>query len=235
MSTSAWDPVWEDVFSASQWGRYPPEDLIRFVGKRYGAAPARAGVRILEVGCGPGANLWFLAREGYAVAGIDGSHTAIRRAGARLDDECPGWRSRGGELQVGDATSLPWPEECFDAVIDIECGYANPWEAALRLYREAARVLKPGGFLYARTFAAGSAGDGTGIPAGRGAWHCAEGGLAGKGLSRFTREDEIAELFAPLAIESVDLIRWTRHDRRIEVREWMIEARKARTGEGAAP
>lgn len=87
----AWDPLWERVFSSQSWGNYPGEDFIRFVANNFYQNLNRGQVRILEVGCGPGANLWFMAREGFSVYGVDGSQTAIALAKSRLDLEVPQW------------------------------------------------------------------------------------------------------------------------------------------------
>ena len=85
----AWDPIWERIFrERSQWGRYPPEELVRFVARYYYGSNDRGSVRFLEVGCGPGAGpSWYLAREGYAFCGIDGSGTAVEMARRRFRDE----------------------------------------------------------------------------------------------------------------------------------------------------
>src|SRR5262249_34275510 len=106
-----WDPVWERTFASRAWGKYPSEPLIRFVARNFYDAADRAQVRICELGCGPGPNLWYAAREGFSVFGIDGSETAIRQARERLDAECPGWK---GELRVGDFRTLPFADNSFD-------------------------------------------------------------------------------------------------------------------------
>lgn len=218
-----WDPVWEEIFRSREWGKYPSEDLIRFVARNFYQATDRSRVRVLEVGCGPGANLWYLAREGFSFAGIDGSETAIDKAARRLDAECPGWRVRG-ELGVGDIASLPYDTASFDAVIDNEALSCNGFDAACGMYAEIARVLKPGGRLYSRTFASGSWGDGTGESLGQGAWRCAEGPLAGKGVCRFTAEDDIPALMASFEVDALELLNWTCDNRRQQVREWLITA-----------
>ena len=46
----AWDPVWEEVFATRPWGRYPGEDVVRFVMGNFGRREDRANVRLLEVG-----------------------------------------------------------------------------------------------------------------------------------------------------------------------------------------
>lgn len=218
-----WDPVWEDIFASQEWGKYPGEELIRFVARGYYRAPNRRDVRFLELGCGPGANLWFLAREGFAFCGVDGSPTAVERAARRLDAESPGWREHSS-LHVGDIGELPFGEGHFDAVIDIEALSCNDYESARAIYAEAARVTRSGGRLFSRTFAEGSWGDGTGEPAGRDAWRCAEGPLMGKGMCRFTRLGDIAELIAPYRAETIEILSASYDGRTNVVKEWLISA-----------
>lgn len=222
----SWDPVWEEVFRNQAWGKYPGEELIRFVARNFYRAADRSAVRLLEVGCGPGANLWYLAREGFSFVGIDGSPTAMEQAASRLDAECPGWRARG-TLHVADIATIPYPDGAFDAVIDNEALYCNPWEVAQGIYAEMARVTRPGGKLYSRTFAEGTWGEGSGQPAGHHAWYCDEGPLAGKGYARFTAEDEIDALLVGWRATSVELLRWTLDGRRHEVCEWILLGEKA--------
>jgi SAM-dependent methyltransferase len=221
----SWEQVWEDIFKTQAWGKYPSENLIRFVARNFYSAPDRGQIRILEVGCGPGANIWFLAREGFSFVGIDGSGTAIARAGQRLDEDIPCWRSRG-ELRVGDIGCLPFADDVFDAVIDVEAIYTNSWDASMEIFREIGRVTKSGGKLYSQTFATGCWGDGTGEPAGHNAWRCSEGPLAGKGLTRFTALEEIPQLLRGFDVSSVELVTMSLNNRRSEIREWIILAEK---------
>jgi SAM-dependent methyltransferase len=219
-----WDPIWNSVFSNQVWGKYPNEDLIRFVAGNYYGAPRRADVRLLEIGCGPGANLWFLAREGFPVFGLDGSDTAIAQARARLDREVPGW---SGELVVGDMGALRFADETFDAVIDNDAICCNSWESSQAIYAEAWRVLKKGGKLFSRTLGAGTWGDGTGKSVGRSAWLCAEGPLEGKGLCRFTKAEEAAELIGPrFRIHALESSERTLQNGTRRMRELVIHAVK---------
>lgn len=222
----SWDPVWEEVFRQQAWGRYPGEELIRFVARNFSGVPDRRQVRILEVGCGPGPNLWFMAREGFSVYGVDGSASAIAQARARLDGECPGW---SGELRVGDIGNLPFDDGFFDGVIDNEAVYCNSFEQSRAIYGEMARVTRPGGRLFVRTFACGSWGDGTGEQVGRNAWLVTEGPMAGKGYSRFTALEEIPELLGGFEVSEVELLTRSMGGRQHELREWLI------TGTGVQP
>jgi 2-polyprenyl-3-methyl-5-hydroxy-6-metoxy-1,4-benzoquinol methylase len=103
------DPIWEEKFQTEEWGKYPPERVIRFVARNFYASPDRQAIRLLDAGYGPGACTWYMAREGFRVAGIDGSPTAIKRANERLRTE-----GLSADLQVGDYVVLPWPDEFFD-------------------------------------------------------------------------------------------------------------------------
>jgi ubiquinone/menaquinone biosynthesis C-methylase UbiE len=92
--------------------------------------------RILQIECGEGDGALFLAREfpSARIRGVDRSAEAIRRASARtgLDPE--------GRIafKQGGPRDLPFPADHFDLLAAVD---ARPAAA------EAARVLRPGGFL----------------------------------------------------------------------------------------
>jgi SAM-dependent methyltransferase len=224
----AWDPVWEDVFSRQSWGKYPGEDLIRFVARNFYSVPERSAVRILEVGSGPGANLWFLAREGFATYGIEGSPTAARLSRQRLDAECRGWSEEParGDVVVGDITKLRWPADYFHAVIDCEAVYCNDFEDSRRIYREMHRVTRPGGRLFVRTFATGTWGDGSGRQLGPRRFIADAGPLAGKGPSRFSTREELPALLAPWVPGEINLLTRTVDSQQHSIHEWIIEGSK---------
>src|SRR5215211_7562102 len=92
--------------------------------------------RILELGCGDGEGTLFLAREfpSARVRGIDRSAEAIRAATARIGLDPEG---RIAFKQSG-SRSFPFPDDQFDLLAALD---AHPPA------REAARVLRPGGFL----------------------------------------------------------------------------------------
>ena len=216
--------VWEQVFSSQEWGKYPAEPLIRFVAKNFYAMD-RSSVRILEIGCGPGANLWYLAREGFSFAGVEGSSSAIQQAADRLDSEFSDWRARG-ELIHADITSYDFGVEAFDAVIDNECVYCLPFLPACDVYSRARAALKPGGKLFVRTFAKETWGFHSGIKLDESTFVCEEGPLAGKGSSRFTAEEDIPVLLQGYHNISVEKTSYTLQNGGKVVAEWLIEAVK---------
>jgi ubiquinone/menaquinone biosynthesis C-methylase UbiE len=92
--------------------------------------------RILQIECGEGEGALFLAREfpRARVRGVDGSERAIRRAAARTGLDPEGRVA----FKQGRPPSLPFPDDHFDLLAALD---AQPAPA------EAARVLRPGGFL----------------------------------------------------------------------------------------
>jgi SAM-dependent methyltransferase len=219
----AWDTIWDDIFRTNAWGKYPSEDLIRFIARNFYGAPDRSAVKMLEVGCGPGANLWFLAREGFSVFGIDGSPHAITAAQKRLDAECLGW---SGQLRVGDICELPYDTDSFDATIDNEAIYANCLDDSINIYAELYRVTKPGGKLYTRMFATGCTGENTGQQVEEKTWIVSEGPLLGRGLTRFTELSEIKQLLGLFRICSIELTTRTEQNRTQQVSEWIVVGEK---------
>ncbi len=223
-----WDPTWEKVFRERDWGRYPPEELIRFVARHYYGVPDRSAIRILEIGCGTGANLWYLAREGFAAWGIDGSQSAIRATYERIanDDPVPMW----GIVKVADATNLAkeFRPRYFDAVIDVCCLQHNRLADQRAILGQAHAVLKPGGRVFSMMVGAGSWGDGLGTELEPGTFtDITEGPAAGLGVTRFVTHREAWELFRSFEGVDISISSRTMNGLRDRWSMWVIEGRKA--------
>lgn len=217
-----WDPVWEEIFRRSEWGKYPPEHLIRFVARRWYGAADRKQIRLLDLGCGPGANTWYMAREGFTVSGIDGSPTAIERATARLASE-----GLAADLQIGDFVALPWPDGTFDGAVDNVTLCCNHFAQAKRAVAEVHRVLKPGGAFLSCNFTNRSWGAGTGHEVEpNGYTDISEGPLEGKGFGLFMSAEQLAELYAPFESRSIELVSWTAEEMRKTIELWTVTCRK---------
>jgi SAM-dependent methyltransferase len=221
-----WDPVWETVYRTRAWGQYPGEDVIRFVKGNFANVENRAQVRLLEVGSGAGANLWFIAREGFNAHGIEGSETAVRLTQERLDRECPAWRDAGGDVRTGDFTRLPYPDGHFDAVLDVVAICYSGFEEARAVYRELARVTKAGGKIFSRTFARGCWGEGTGTQAGPDYWACAAGPLQGLGATRFTGAEQVPALLQGWQVDRIERASLTESGGQHEIRHLLIYGSK---------
>jgi SAM-dependent methyltransferase len=220
----SWDPVWERVFSTQKWGKYPPEELIRFVARNFYSAPDRSAVRVLEVGCGAGANMWFLAREGFSPSGVDGSESAIRQATELLAAD--GLRA---DLRVGDAANLveQFPEAHFDAVIDVGCIVCNKIAGVRKIVGQMERVLKPGGRVFSSTFARGTFGDGQGRELEPGTFtDISEGVFAGKGVIHLFTEEEVRDVFGAFTAVNVECYTHTLDGQRQVVKRWVLDGTK---------
>lgn len=98
-----------------------------------------AGSQVLEVGAGPGHLLADLLDAGHWPVGIDRSPAMVRQAGRRI---------RRKDLAIpfcrGDATTLPFAAQAFDAVV---CTFPTPYIYDANWIRHLHRVLKKGGRL----------------------------------------------------------------------------------------
>ena len=220
--TGTWDPVWEAIFRSKSWGKYPPEHVIRFVARSFFTAEDRSKVKLLEIGCGPGANVWFMAREGFSVCGIDGSATAIQRAKKRLASE-----GLPADLRVGDFTRLPWPDSTFDGIIENVSLYCNPISGIERALMEILRVLRPGAPFLSSFFSDRTWGYGAGDMIERdGFINLREGPLARAGFCLFLNRQRVPEVFRHFADLAVERVSWTLNGEQHLVEQLVISCRK---------
>jgi len=103
----------------------------------YNAAEFRRhqGEKVLEVGCGTGADLLQFAKHGALATGVDLTTNHVELA-----------RIRVGELAVvhkADARQLPFEDESFDYVYSH--GVLHHCDEPEQVVREMTRVLRPGG------------------------------------------------------------------------------------------
>lgn len=221
-AVSGWDPIWEEIFRSKEWGKYPPEHVIRFVAGNFYQVSHRKEMRLLEIGCGPGANVWFMAREGFTVSGIDGSATAIKQANERLLRE-----GLTADLYVGDYSSLPWPDSNFDGVVENVSLYCNRWTAVKRALAEVRRVLKPGAPFLSSFFTDRTWGYGLGTMVEPGGFiDITEGPLAGGGFCLFLNHVRLRELFSDFTDVAVELLSRTLQGEHRLVEQFVIACRK---------
>ena len=221
-STKSWDPIWEKVFSTGEWGKYPPEELIRFIARTFYQAPDRSQVTILDAGCGTGAGTWYLAREGFSVTSLDGAPSALRTGKQRLEGE--GLPARPVQ---GDLIALPFRSGTFDAVTDIAAISQNRLAAIRSILSEIHRILKPGGRFFTMMLRTGCWGDGMGTRLEQGTYiDIPEGPLAQRGVTHFFSESEIQELFRPFQVRSWETSLRTYENRTREISFWVVIAEK---------
>ena len=105
----------------------------------------KPGEVVLDIGCGNARDIAMITKSGGRVFGVDISEGMVAAARQEVEN----MRISGVKLQVGDATSLAFPDASFDKVLCSEVIEHIP-DAPLAL-REMRRVLKPGGQLVLST------------------------------------------------------------------------------------
>ena len=113
------------------------EQMERLCHRYYWAAEYCAGRDVLEVACGSGPGLAYLAGKARSLKAGDYSHEVLSRAKAHIGDAV--------DLRVFDAQAMPYDDCSFDVVLIFEALYYIP--SPQRFFAEAKRVLRPGGLL----------------------------------------------------------------------------------------
>jgi len=98
------------------------------------------GQTVLEVGCGHGGGAAYVMRSlrPRRMEGVDLSERSIQLCSER-------YPMKGLAFRTGDALALPYGNEEFDVVLNIESSHAYP--STETFLREVHRVLRPGGHL----------------------------------------------------------------------------------------
>jgi len=117
---------------AELWGGVA-EPVWRVVARATGIG---AGSRVLDVGCGSGDGLAYVARLGASVAGADPAPGMVALARARVP---------GADVRAAAADRLPWPDGAADVVTAVNVLHLTlePSDAVA----EMVRVAAPGGYV----------------------------------------------------------------------------------------
>ncbi len=122
--------------------RYPNESLIAFLGSNFFSLSKeqRKEIKIAEIGCGSGANLWMIAKEKFDAYGIDLSPKGIELCQKMLDF----WEVKAN-LSVGSMTKLPYEPGWLDAIVDVVSLQHLDFKQHTECWKEVFRCLKEGG------------------------------------------------------------------------------------------
>lgn len=130
-------PEWDELFKEEQYRWEEPHELV----VSFAADLKQRGAqRVLDLGCGAGRHVVYLARAGFDVCGTDVSPRGLEYTRAWLDRE--GLRA---ELQLSDMTVIPYPNEYFDAIVSTYVIHHNTLDNIRRCVAEMYRTLAPGG------------------------------------------------------------------------------------------
>lgn len=133
---------WHTGFYESE-GAIGPRDQLRMEALVARSAGIDADSRVLDVGCGVGGPARHVARStGARVRGLTPNQAQLEIARAGAAHRGLAERVR---FDLGEACHLPYPAGSFDVVLFFESACHFPDRA--RFFREAWRVLRPGGRL----------------------------------------------------------------------------------------
>ena len=126
-----WDQRWQTV---GKPGPVSPRDEVVTVTGRY----LPQGSRMLEGGCGRANKVKAMAAAGYRVTGVDFAEDAVKQARLNYPDL---------DIRQGDVRALEFPDGHFDGYWSIGV-IEHFWEGYGNILSEAARVLRPKGYLF---------------------------------------------------------------------------------------
>lgn len=136
MSVSDWDAEAPRFDDQPDHGLRAPEVRAAWRELLLSALPP-APAHVADLGCGTGSITALLAKEGYAVEGVDFSSRMVAAAKAKVGNTA--------KIHQGDAASPPLPEATFDAVFarHVLWTLPNPQAVVGRWLK----LLRPGGRL----------------------------------------------------------------------------------------
>ncbi|SEO53919.1 Methyltransferase domain-containing protein [Mucilaginibacter gossypiicola] len=104
---------------------------------------------VLDAGCGNGRNIAYFLQNGFKVYGVDQSEHAVELSKRLSAELCPDHSPDNFKLAA--VENLPFSDGQFDLVIcSAVLHFANDAEHFDSMLRSLWRVLKPGGYFFAR-------------------------------------------------------------------------------------
>jgi SAM-dependent methyltransferase len=141
MSTPADAQPWDEIFRRDGRVYEAPALVMPEVAERLRDHGCH---RVLDLGCGSGRHVVYLARQGFLVVGLDNSPTALR-----MTREWVAHEGLGAHLVRADMRQpLPMPAGACDAVVSTQVIHHARLATVRRTAAELGRVVRPGGMLF---------------------------------------------------------------------------------------
>jgi len=188
---------WNQILREEWYNPEEPEEVVvNFVAS---LKMRNQKLRVLDLGCGAGRHLIYVATQGFEAHGIDISETGLNLTRDRL-------RKRNLEAHIVKCSMnlLPYVDSCFDAVISLHTIYHQKLRGVQETTSEIRRTLKKKGlllinFLTKRTYSYGK-----GVKVEENTFVEQEGVERGV-LHHFTDDEEIQRLFENFTIIDLKL------------------------------
>ncbi len=132
-------------YGRSYQRKYPNEELCRFIGRNFSNIKKikKKKIKVLEVGCGPGGNLWMLAYEGFDTFGLDVSPISIKLAKKNLAE-----KKLKAKLSVSNMCNLNFRDNHFDMIIDVFSSCHLDHADGVLFIKQVSKKLKKGGVFF---------------------------------------------------------------------------------------
>lgn len=204
-----WEESFDEQIAREAYNTAPVEALVRTVSYYLRDRFTRDQLRtlhFLEMGCGAGPNLVWLAQKGIRVSGVDIAANALALARANLTRA--GLQERIGDLVEASVDSTPFADASFDGILEA-CVFQHLDRATrVRTFAEVGRLLKKGGVFVGYMLDAGHSTfahkASEQLPADPGSLYLADGSskihLTNIGLAHFFRREEFAGLFEGFSV-----------------------------------
>jgi SAM-dependent methyltransferase len=187
----SFSPEWEQRFAENaQMSVWPWSDLVSLVRRHCKQLGPES--RVLELGCGAGANIPFFQSLGVQYRAIEGSSSVVKRLHTHFAELAE-------RIAVGDFTAEQPFGEGFDLIVDRASVTHNTTEAIIRTLRLVRRSLKPEGlFIGVDWFSTEHSDFSKGQPAedSRTRRDFTSGPFAGLGRVHFSDESHLRKLFS---------------------------------------
>jgi len=141
-----WDALFSDFYLRAFASEEGDADAATHAQSAARLSACREGDDLLDVPCGYGRHAIPLARAGFRITGVDRSPTLLAEARRRAGGD------DGPELVEADYRELPFPDERFDAALNLftSLGFYGD-EEDVKALAEIGRVLRPGARLVIET------------------------------------------------------------------------------------
>lgn len=163
MPNNAWNSIYQKEIRKGLRYKYynilkPHEDLGRFEKE----LSTRGFLRVLDLGCGAGRNLFPLVDSGFEVIGFDNSRSGLDVIRSKIKKDSGKYKKTDSgryknkdysrckiQLKTGDVFSrLPFHDESFDAVMSIQVLNHSTEKKIIGAISEIERILKRGGLVF---------------------------------------------------------------------------------------
>lgn len=130
--------IWEKKYRNNEGlNKYPWDFVVSFIFNYANRDISSSQQSVLELGFGAGGNLWFCAREGFRIFGVEASEAAVLHAKKYLAQDFM-------NLYHQNFCPLPFKDESIDLAFDRASLTCISFDEAQKVFIEVERVLKKG-------------------------------------------------------------------------------------------